>query len=61
MQDQKTFKGAGQSLKKTSTNVQRKGTAYKIYGCGYLMPKNETGYENPEILIPLETVVVLST
>ena len=22
------------------------------------MPKNETGYENPEILIPLETVVV---
>ena len=57
----KTFKGAGQSLKKTSTNVQRKGTAYKIYGCGYLMPKNETGYENPEILIPLETVVILST
>lgn len=57
----KTFKGAGQSIKKTSTNVQRKGTAYKIYGCGYLMPKGDTGYEDPEILIPLESVVVLST
>ena len=57
----KTFKGAGQSIKKTSTNVQRKGTAYKIYGCGYLMPKGDTGYEDPEILIPLESVVFLST
>ena len=57
----KTFKGAGQSIKKTSTNVQRQGTAYKIYGCGYLMPKGDAGYEDPEILIPLESVVVLST
>ena len=57
----KTFKGAGQSIKKTSTNVQRRGTAYKIYGCGYLMPKGDAGYEDPEILIPLESVVVLST
>ena len=57
----KTFKGEGQSLKKTSTNVQRRGTAYKIYGCGYFMPAGDAGYSNPEILIPLESVVVLST
>ena len=57
----KNIKGTGQSLKKSSTNVQRQGTAYKIYGCGYFMPKGETGYDDPEILIPLETVVVLST
>ena len=57
----KTFKGEGQSLKKTSTNQQRQGTAYKIYGCGYLMPDGDSGYSDPEILIPLESVVVLST
>ena len=30
------------SLKKPQ-QISKKGTAYKIYGCGYLMPKNETG------------------
>ena len=58
-----TFKGAGASLKKTSTNVQRQGTSYRIYGCGYLMPNGtDLGeYNDPEILIPLETLVVLSS
>lgn len=58
-----TFKGAGASLKKTSTNVQRQGTSYRIYGCGYLMPNGaDLGeYDDPEILIPLETLVVLSS
>ncbi|MDC0922367.1 pilus assembly protein PilZ, partial [Candidatus Pelagibacter sp.] len=58
-----TFKGAGASLKKTSTNTQRQGTAYRIYGCGYLMPKGaELGeFEDPEILIPLETLIILSS
>ena len=58
-----TFKGAGASLKKSSTNVQRQGTSYRIYGCGYLMPNGtDLGeYDDPEILIPLETLVVLST
>ena len=58
-----TFKGAGASLKKTSTNAQRQGTAYRIYGCGYLMPKGaELGeFEDPEILIPLETLIILSS
>ncbi len=58
-----TFKGAGASLKKTSTNAQRQGTSYRIYGCGYLMPSGADLDENedPEILIPLETLVVLSS
>ena len=58
-----TFKGAGTSLKKTSTNVQRQGTAYKLYGCGYLMPKGTDldDFDDPEILIPLESLVILSS
>jgi Tfp pilus assembly protein PilX len=57
-----TFKGAGTSLKKTSTNAQQQGNAYKLYGCGYLMPKGTalTDIDDPEILIPLETLVILS-
>jgi len=57
-----TFKGAGTSLKKTSTNAQQQGNAYKLYGCGYLMPKGAalTDIDDPEILIPLETLVILS-
>ena len=49
------FKGSGMSLKKTSTTTQKKGTAYKVYGCGMMGNAN-----NPEILIPLETIVILS-
>ena len=57
-----TFKGAGTSLKKTSTNAQQQGNAYKLYGCGFLMPKGSalTDIDDPEILIPLETLVILS-
>jgi len=57
-----TFKGAGTSLKKTSTNAQQQGNAYKLYGCGFLMPKGAalTDIDDPEILIPLETLVILS-
>tara|TARA_B100000963_G_scaffold188981_1_gene164436 strand:+ start:111 stop:740 length:630 start_codon:yes stop_codon:yes gene_type:complete len=49
------YKGAGMSLNKTSANTQRQGTAYKIYGCGML-----GNAINPVILIPLETIVILS-
>jgi len=51
-----TFKGVGSSVKKTTTNVQRQGTSYKIYGCGYLEKDGDI-----EILIPLETIVILSS
>ena len=50
------FKGSGSSLKKTTTNVQRQGTQYKIYGCGYLERNGDI-----EILIPLETIVTLES
>lgn len=49
------YKAAGISLKKTSGSNQRLGTAYRIYGCGMM-----GDVENPEILIPLETIVILS-
>ena len=50
-----TYKGPGGSLKKTSGNTQRQGTAYRIYACGMMGDVN-----NPEILIPLESIIVLS-
>ena len=49
------FKGSGMSLKKTSTTSQKKGTAYKVYGCGMMGNAN-----NPEILVPLEKIVILA-
>ncbi|SVC09788.1 uncharacterized protein METZ01_LOCUS262642, partial [marine metagenome] len=56
------YRGAGSSIKKTSTNAQASGTAYKVYGCGYLMPSgaSSTEFDDPDILVPLETVIVLS-
>ena len=61
------YRGSGGSLKKTSTDVQSSGTAYRVYGCGYMMPGGTStteGWtaidtEDPDILIPLETVLVL--
>ena len=49
------YKGAGTSLKKTSGTTQRQGSAYRIYGCGIM-----GDVDDPEILIPLETIVILS-
>ncbi len=71
------FRGAGSSLKKTTTNTQVSGTAYKIYGCGYMVARGDAkkideidsawsteGWtaisgKKPDILVALETVVVL--
>jgi hypothetical protein len=56
------YRGAGSSLKKTSTSSQASGTAYKIYGCGYMMPHGAgiNDFNDPDIMVPLETVVILS-
>ena len=72
------YRGAGSSIKKTTTNTQTSGAAYKIYGCGYMMPtsadkdSDEVGEgcsaegweaidgEDADILVALETVVVLT-
>jgi len=60
------FKGGGSSLKKTSTNIQAQGHVYKIYGCGIMKGGSEGGDdEQPfvdgdnDILIPLETVIIV--
>ena len=50
-----TYAGAGTSLKKSSTNAQRRGAAYRLYGCGIMGP-----VDKPVILVPLETIVVLA-
>ena len=54
------YRGAGSSIKKTATNAQTSGTAYKIYGCGYMLPVGAVATADPDILVPLETVIVLS-
>ena len=48
--------GTGSSIKKTASDSQSLGTAYKIYGCGIFLNKAMT---KAEIIIPLETVIVM--
>ena len=48
--------GTGSSIKKTASDSQSLGTAYKIYVCGIFM--NRAMNKN-EIIIPLETVIVM--
>ena len=50
------YRGAGASVKKTSTDSGNLGTAYKVYACGMFF---NTGLTQPEILIPLESVLVM--
>ena len=54
------YLGTGSSIKKTSTNSQSLGTAYKIYACGIMVAKG-TGLDtiNAEIIVPLESVIVM--
>ena len=50
------------SDKKTSNNSQSLGTAYKIYACGIMVAQGTEldDYEGEEeIIIPLETVMVM--
>ena len=51
-----SYKSAGSSLKKGSGTTQRTGSAYRIYGCGMM---GTTPFD-PEILIPLETIAIIS-
>ena len=50
-----TYAGSGTSLKKSATNAQRRGAAYRLYGCGIMGP-----VDRPIILVPLETIIVLA-
>lgn len=51
-----TYIGTGSSIKKTASDSQSLGTAYKIYGCGIFMNRDMA---KNEIIIPLETVIVM--
>ena len=51
-----TYIGTGSSIKKTASDSQSLGTAYKIYGCGIFMNRDMT---KNEIIIHLETVIVM--
>tara|TARA_Y100000817_G_scaffold274017_1_gene234044 strand:+ start:160 stop:861 length:702 start_codon:yes stop_codon:yes gene_type:complete len=53
------YKGPGSSIKKTSTNVQTQGSAYKIYGCGIMRAKDSIN-SKVQILIPLESIVIFN-
>ena len=46
------FRGFGMSIKKGSSELGLDGIAYRIYGCG-------TYTKSPEIIIPLESTIVL--
>ena len=50
------FKGYGTSIKKDATDTGSDGMAYRIYGCGLFAPD---GVDNPQILVPLESTLVL--
>ena len=53
------YKGTGSSVKKTSTNQQSQGNAFKIYGCG-IMRASESINSPIQILIPLESIVIFN-
>ena len=50
------YRGAGASIKKTSTDTENLGTEYKVYACGMFF---NAGITQPENLIPLESVLVM--
>ena len=62
------YKGSGSSIAKTASSSDSQGTAYKIYACGIFYGKSgddeddedaEPHNGNIEILIPLETIIVM--
>ena len=56
------YLGTGSSIKKTSNNSQSLGTAYKIYACGIMVAQGtelNVYMGEEEIIIPLETVMVM--
>ena len=50
------FKGYGTSIKKDATDAGSDGMAYRIYGCGLFAPSN---INNPQIVVPLESTMIL--
>ena len=42
-----TFTGTGTSVKKTQFNAQKRGAAYRIYGCGIMGSVDRPGNTSP--------------
>jgi hypothetical protein len=57
------YTGSGSSVAKTTSSSDSQGSAYKIYACGVFYGKSSTDTNahsgEVEILIPLETVIVM--
>jgi len=55
------YKGAGASMKKTSSNIGNQGTAYKVYACGMMVKKGTAlnKMKDIKIIVPLESKVVM--
>ena len=53
-----SYRGTGSSVAKTSSSdLDATGTAYKVYACG--MYYNNIGDTKPDIIVPLESLIVL--
>ena len=57
------YKGSGSSIAKTTSSSDSQGSAYKIYACGIFYGKGSTTNDihngEVEMLIPLETIIVM--
>ena len=54
------YLGFGSSIKKSATNAESLGTAFKIYACGIMVEKDtDLDKMDPEIIIPLESIIVM--
>ena len=42
-----TYTGTGTSVKKTQFNAQKRGAAYRLYGCGIMGPVDRPGNISP--------------
>ena len=54
-----TYYGSGSSIKKRSSDSQSQGTAYKIYACGIMTESKSNDDYQAEIIIPLESLIVM--
>ena len=54
-----TYYGSGASIKKKSSDSQSQGTAYKIYACGIMTESKSYADTQAEIIIPLESLIVM--
>jgi len=55
-----SFKGFGQSIKKSASDASKSGIAYRVYACGiYIDTTNITGKVLDEMIVPLESIIVL--